>query len=220
MGNQAEAPVLKGPRTPVQDRSKARVARILQATEEIVLEDGWGAATAYAIAKRAGVPPAGVYHFFPDRFTIYATLLEHYFADFGDQMAESVAVADPRRWEELVDIVLNTFVNFFRDNDCARILALGGTGAHEMRWSSTRNSDGMAMLLHRLFENYFVMPNDPELAERFRVAVYMASAGFSHAVRIGDPMDERAVEETKTAMKAYVSTWIGKDVRRKEKQTA
>lgn len=62
-------------RQPVQERSRLRVARILNAASELVEAEGEAAATTRAIAERAGVPVATVYQFFPNREAILREIL-------------------------------------------------------------------------------------------------------------------------------------------------
>ena len=211
----ATGDVLKQVRIPVQNRSKARVKLILDVTEAIILESGWEAATAHMIAKRADIPPAGVYHFFPDRFAVYSTLLERYLSDFDEQLVKTFADVDPHRWEDLVDTVIDLFVTFLRENDCARILALGGASNHEMRWFATRNSDTITDLLDNLLNRYFDMPDDGCIAGRLSLSTQIIGAGLFHAARVDDRLDDWSVEETKVAVKTYMATWLGAGVKRR-----
>jgi AcrR family transcriptional regulator len=63
-------------REPTQERSRERVARILDATAAILDEHGLEAVNTNAIAKRARVPVGSVYQFFPNRDAILEALAE------------------------------------------------------------------------------------------------------------------------------------------------
>jgi AcrR family transcriptional regulator len=201
-------------RKPVQDRSKARVRKILKATEEIILEEGWEAATAHAIAKRASVPPAGVYHFFPDRFTIYGTLLERYFADFRDEVMELVSGREIKTWKDLINGVVDGFSKFFSENTVARTLALGGEDAHHMRWTSVHQTENMARFIKRLYEDRFDVSRIRDFEDKLRMVVTLANAGFSHAALEGDPLSKKVVEETRAAMLSYMDSWMPEKLER------
>jgi AcrR family transcriptional regulator len=54
-------------RAPQQERSRQRVAALLDAAAEEFAERGFGAATTTAIAARAGVPIGSLYQWFPDK---------------------------------------------------------------------------------------------------------------------------------------------------------
>lgn len=59
---------------PVQQRSKATVDAIIQASTYILMKSGWGGFTTNAIAERAGVNISSLYQFFPNKESIVAEL--------------------------------------------------------------------------------------------------------------------------------------------------
>ncbi|MFC9998774.1 TetR/AcrR family transcriptional regulator [Nocardia sp. NPDC127526] len=61
-------------RAPSQQRSRARVDRILQAARELLEESGPGAVTTRAVAERAGVPVASIYQYFANREAVLQEL--------------------------------------------------------------------------------------------------------------------------------------------------
>jgi AcrR family transcriptional regulator len=65
---------LKPRKTPAQDRSKATVEAIMQASTYILTEVGWSGLTTNAIADRAGVNIGSLYQFFPNKEAIIAEL--------------------------------------------------------------------------------------------------------------------------------------------------
>ncbi len=61
-------------RHPQQQRSQARVERILQAAAEVFWEVGYDAATTHAIAQRAHTAVGTLYRFFPNKLAIFHAL--------------------------------------------------------------------------------------------------------------------------------------------------
>jgi AcrR family transcriptional regulator len=59
---------------PVQARSRKKIDAILDATADLLQRYGIDAVTTLAIAEKAGVPPATVYHYFENRLAIFAAL--------------------------------------------------------------------------------------------------------------------------------------------------
>lgn len=59
---------------PVQARSRLKIDAILDATAALLQQQGVDAVTILAIAARAGMPPATVYHYFENRLAIFAAL--------------------------------------------------------------------------------------------------------------------------------------------------
>lgn len=63
-------------RQPQQKRGKQRVEKILIAAAEVFAEAGFAAATIQQIADRANTAVGSIYQFFPDKLTIFQTLLD------------------------------------------------------------------------------------------------------------------------------------------------
>jgi AcrR family transcriptional regulator len=61
-------------KSPVQERSRATVDAIMQASTYILNEAGWGGLNTNAIAERAGVNIASLYQFFPNKQAVIAEL--------------------------------------------------------------------------------------------------------------------------------------------------
>jgi len=64
----------KARKQPVQERSRATVDAIMQASTYILNEVGWGGLNTNAIAERAGVNIASLYQFFPNKEAVIAEL--------------------------------------------------------------------------------------------------------------------------------------------------
>ncbi len=63
-------------REPKQARSRERLERILDATGELIEEAGVEGLSTRSIASRAGVNVATIYQFFPNKYAVFAALVE------------------------------------------------------------------------------------------------------------------------------------------------
>jgi AcrR family transcriptional regulator len=68
-------------KTPRQDRSRATVEALLEATTDILIRDGYTKLTTNRIAERAGVNIASLYQYFPGKDAIVAELRRRHGAD-------------------------------------------------------------------------------------------------------------------------------------------
>jgi len=68
-------------KTPIQERSRATVEALLEATADILVRRGYGALTTNAIAERAGVNIASLYQYFPGKEAIVAELRRRHGAE-------------------------------------------------------------------------------------------------------------------------------------------
>ena len=63
-------------KNPIQDRAKFTSDSILEATEIIIANEGYGKATTNHIAERAGVSIGSLYQYFPNQDAIISALIE------------------------------------------------------------------------------------------------------------------------------------------------
>jgi AcrR family transcriptional regulator len=75
---QSPEPSAAAPRPPRQERGQRRYDEILDAAAGLVEEVGPDAVTVQAISVRAGASKGSMYHFFPDRESVLAALVERH----------------------------------------------------------------------------------------------------------------------------------------------
>lgn len=88
---------------PKQDRSRAAVAAIQEATLLVLLEDGFGGLTTNAIADRAGVGIGSIYRYFTNKESIVASLTRN---------AGGELLSNPRARELFGDLGLESRIRF------------------------------------------------------------------------------------------------------------
>lgn len=94
----------RSPRAPRQERSRALVEAILDATADILRTEGLSAATTTRIAARAGVSVGSLYQYFPNRIALYRALGERFFGRIdaaAEAMVPMMLAAPPRQALEM-----------------------------------------------------------------------------------------------------------------------
>jgi AcrR family transcriptional regulator len=76
---------------PRQDRSRATVEAVLEATTHILIREGYAKLTTNRIAERAGVNIASLYQYFPGKEAIVAELRRRHGADQRDALRQVLA---------------------------------------------------------------------------------------------------------------------------------
>lgn len=112
------------PRTdPQQRRSRDRVAKILDATEGLVLETGYDSINTNLIAERAEMPVGTVYRYFSNKYGIYAAVAKRAFVELED---EWLALGQPDPSSQTVqhyfDQVVDMMVAFWTSRKAAMFL--------------------------------------------------------------------------------------------------
>jgi AcrR family transcriptional regulator len=197
-------------RTPVQERSAARVQRMLDAAASLLDEVGYEATTTSLIAARAGVSVGSLYQFFPDRRAVLQALAVRSFSRFRDVLADRVAAAHLTRWQDVVDTVVDTYVEFSRKEPAAQVLSFGGPVDRHMLDPEDDNNAVVAEALGdllRLVRPELAMTADLRLA--LRVAVEAGDGVLNLAFRRTPEGDPELVEQAKRLLVAYLTGYLG-----------
>src|SRR3954454_20731466 len=204
----ATAPVLR--RTPVQERSAARVERMLDAAAALLDEVGYDGTTTSLIASRAGVSVGSLYQFFPDRTAVLRALALRSFTRFSAVLSERVAASALHRWQDAVDVVVDVYVEFSRSEPAAQVLSFGGPVDRHMLDPEDDNNAVVADALgHVLRSVRPELPLDASMRLALRVAVEAGDGVLDLAFR-GDPNGDPAiVEQAKQLLVAYLTGYLG-----------
>jgi AcrR family transcriptional regulator len=90
-------PQLLPRKRPLQERSRATVQAILEATTYILLEHGYAALTTNGVAERAGVNIATLYQYFPNKEAIVLELQREHVAQARAAALAAFSAARPSR---------------------------------------------------------------------------------------------------------------------------
>lgn len=80
---------------PAQERSRQTVEALIEATELVLVEEGWDKITTNHVAERAGVSIGTLYQYFANKEALIGLLLEQYleeqFAELATRLADTVS---------------------------------------------------------------------------------------------------------------------------------
>jgi AcrR family transcriptional regulator len=95
-----------------QERSRVTQQRLLDATIEALVENGWSGATTTVIAEMAGVSRGAQLHHYPTKARLVAAAVEHLTSRRADELrveASSLPAHEPHRIERVVDLLAASF---------------------------------------------------------------------------------------------------------------
>jgi AcrR family transcriptional regulator len=78
-------------RTPRQERARATVEHLLEATARVLVSRGWARTTTNHVAARAGVSVGTLYEYFPSKDALVAALVDRHLAAAEARLAALVA---------------------------------------------------------------------------------------------------------------------------------
>jgi AcrR family transcriptional regulator len=191
-------------RVPVQGRSVARVARMLDACAELIDELGYDGLTTTLLAERAGVAIGSVYQFFPDKRAIVQALtmrnLEAYLQRLGSRIAEERFT----HWWDAVDAAIDEYIDMHRNTPGFRTLHFGDVvDIHLLDDERDNNAVIVEQLAALLVEQFGIAPG-PRLEFALNIAVETADALIKMAFRRAPDGDPLVIDEAKALIREYL----------------
>jgi AcrR family transcriptional regulator len=193
-----EVPRLR--RVPRQARSRERLARMLDAAEELLVSEGPGALTTTRVAAAAGVSVGSLYQYLPDKEAIVEALAGRYLADFDALMGALAETAAAARWEDPVGELLDAFAAAYRARPGYRALWFGREMTPGLRAADRDNkatlADGLVVVLASLGVDVGRTPA--------RTGVLVADALLQEAFRSDSHGDTELIAEAKRVLRLYL----------------
>jgi AcrR family transcriptional regulator len=179
-------------RVPRQARSRERLARMLDAAEELLVTEGAGALTTTRVAAAADVSVGSLYQYLPDKEAIVEALANRYLAEFEALMAE---LAERAPFEDPVGTLIDAFAQRYRDRPGYRALWFGREMTPALRAADLENKSALAEgLLHAvgLEEGFHTQA---------RAGVLIADALLQESFRTDSP---ELIDEAKRVLRLYL----------------
>ena len=82
---------------PAQERSRQTVEALIEATELVLVEEGWDKITTNHVAERAGVSIGTLYQYFANKEALVGLLLEQYLEEQFAELATRLAAKNRGR---------------------------------------------------------------------------------------------------------------------------
>ena len=162
-------------RLPVQERSAARVRRMLDAAADLIEEVGYDRLSTTAIAQRADVAIGSVYQFFGDKRSLAEALSQRYIELYFERLAARFDAEPPEHWRAGVEAAIDEYVHMYRTAPGFRVLHLADA-IDPGRVGATNGGDVIADRAIAELEQRFGVGGDQAPTETLRVAVETAQA--------------------------------------------
>jgi AcrR family transcriptional regulator len=189
---------------PVQGRSVARVARMLDTCAELIDEVGYDGLTTTLLAERAGVAIGTVYQFFPDKRAVVAALTLRNVEAYVRRLSERMSGGGLARWTDAVDVALDEYIDMHRHVPGFRTLHFGDVIDLNLLDPDRDNNSVIVVQLGQLLAHHFGLARDDRLEFALAMAVEMADALVKAAFRYQVDGDERILGEAKQIVRDYL----------------
>ena len=146
---------------PVQARSAARLAGLLDAAAAVIDEHGFERLTTAMVAERACASIGTVYRYFPDRIALLQALAERNLERTIQRVTAEIASEEHADWVTALRSAFAIFVEAFRNEPSFRSLRVGDVIDIRPREADrTRNSIVAEMILDALVARFGLAVND------------------------------------------------------------
>ncbi|MEW2415629.1 TetR/AcrR family transcriptional regulator [Streptomyces sp. NPDC046866] len=191
-------------RTPVQQRSADRLARILDACAALLDETGYENLSTRAVAQRAGVPIGSVYRFFGNKRAMAIALAHRNLDRYTEGIADRLAELPDADWRPVVDAVLDEYLAMKRTVPGFALVDFGVPAPPEEGPDADPNRH-VAVRLTELLGAHLGLSPHPGLERAVLVAVEATDALTKLAFRSDPAGDPAIVAEIRAMMHAYLA---------------
>ncbi|MGW5654341.1 TetR family transcriptional regulator [Streptomyces humi] len=192
-------------RTPQQARSKARLARVLEAAERVLVAEGVQALTTTRVATEAGVSVGSLYQYLPDRDAIIDALAATYFSRLEAVMAEFAHSAATEHRPDPVGALIERYAGLYRAEHGFRALWFGSGLTDRTRAADREHKHRMADGVRQVLLALGVADDTEELGRACHAAVLAADALAQEAFRRDAAGDTALLEEAKIMLRGYLA---------------
>jgi len=191
-------------RTPLQDRSRQRVERILDAAAQLFADQGYDGATTEAIAERAGTSIGSVYQFFPNKPAIFNAIALRYLERVRALFARAVEPSAASTWYEIVERTIDAFAAFHREEAGFRAILLNWRVSADMVLVNDDMNRELAQRAEQVLAPFVPALPPARRALVATVVIETVSAMLILCARRPRAFEDAAIVETKTMLRRYL----------------
>lgn len=191
-------------KAPTQDRARATVEALLDATERLLVDEGYDKASTNRIAAKAGVSVGSLYQYFDSKDALVRAVGERHHEEIMGVLAAAAAEVAGRPLEEMVERIISSMVEAHAMHpELHRVL----TEQIPREVIARRvEEDGAAFLLQLFSTHRDIVRKDidPEIATFLLVH---AVEGVAHAAALDKPKlleDRRLVRDLARMVSGYL----------------
>ncbi len=196
---------------PPTTRAPGRKRRqdLLNATYDLLCEQEIEDISFRDIAKRARVPEGSAYHFFANRFDVFAELACALNEEFARAHEKPVPSSKRKTSVQLAGHMVDIGARIYARNPAARQLFIGGKTPYEVKQAERINDRDVGDAMHRSFARYFDIPDTREIRDAFYYFIEITDLMFTLSIVEHGKITPAMLKEAKRAGAAYLESYLG-----------
>jgi AcrR family transcriptional regulator len=192
---------------PMQARSTARLAALLDAAAAVVAEIGYERLTTAMVAEGAGASIGPVSRYFPDRIAVLQSLAARNAARVTEQLVAAVNDAKHANWAQALEAAFDVYVDFFRTETGFASLRLGDVLDLRPAETTPRNSVLAGAAIDAVVAR-FDFPDESTVRLGFEAAFEAADALVARAFARDAKGDAERLEAARQAVRAILGAYV------------
>lgn len=193
-------------RQPIKPPSRARFQGVLDAAEQLLLEQGLNGFSIPALAERLGYTRASIYHFFPTPYALLNELSRRYYEESSTLIMELARAAGGQPWKALLEQLLQVSAAYYNARPVARMLLLGRLMTDENFSIQEQTNQRLGQLFRGLFQDRGIeLPKEPDVGW---IAVDIVDSILRHSQYRHDRITDACRDEALAAVIAYLSVHV------------
>lgn len=188
---------------PVQARSSARLAGLLDAAAAVIDEIGFERLTTAMVAERAGASIGTVYRYFPDRIAVVEALAIRCTQRLASRFLEALESSGATTWQQACDALIEMTSDMYRTEPGFRAIRFGdpadaGVSDPEDRMAALGGAVG------KIMHERFGMPDTEAVARAWVVLAESSHGVLARAHRDREHPDTALIEAYRTMSRGYL----------------
>lgn len=189
-------------------RGRQRRQLLLEAAYELLCQRDIEEVSFRDIAARAGVPEGSAYHFYANRYDLFAALASELSGLFIAAQQRRVPAQQRRNWRDLAGHMVEVGSRVYAENPPARQLLIGGKTPPEVKQADRINDRAVGEVMHQVFARHFDIPDSDEMCAAFYYFIEITDLLFTLSVIEHGEITPQMLAEAKRAGIGYLATYL------------
>lgn len=198
-----------------QRRGELRRRQLIEATRELLVEREIDDISLEAIARRAGIPVASAYHFYPTRLAVFAATAAQLGSEIADVLRRPLPAARVRRWEDVLTLSIERAVRYYARSPATGRLLIDPKSPAEIKLADRRNDRSLGLLLEEMIGRHFALPAIEDRARVFFHAVEIVDLMFLLSMIQSGRITREMVKHARIASIAYLREFLPRRLARR-----
>ncbi len=189
---------------PVQARSTARLASLLDAAAAAIDHVGFERLTTAMVAERAGASIGTVYRYFPDRISVLQSVAARAIERFSDRARTTLTSRELPTWWDAIEALIEEGVDAFAHEPAFAALRFGDVLDLRPRESSSTGSSQVSVVVASVLSSRYGFSDDADLAFRLEVTFSLVDSLLARAFAFDARGDKQYIQEAKRVARSYL----------------